>query len=278
MLTLDLQPAKIVEDVGFKRLVATLDPRYHLPSRRVIMRTLLPAKYDACAETLLSLLETVESCSLTTDFWTSKATESYITVTCHFVDNWELKSCVLSTYQVTGSHTAEKIASELKLVAEKWKIVGKITCVVTDNASNMTAALRLAQLKSVPCFAHTLNLIVQASINKDDILTDLRKKCRDIVSFFKRSTRASDALKCIQVESGRGNRKLVQECMTRWNSTFYMMERIVEEYKDIKLTLCSFDHEQLSVSIAEVKIIEEALELLKPFEEVTHELSSLFQK
>ena len=37
------------------------------------------------------------------------------------------------------------------------------------------------------------------------------------------------------------SREKVDASVTRWNSTFYMMERIVEEYKDVKLTLCSFD-------------------------------------
>lgn len=275
MIMLDLQPAKIVEDIGFRKFVATLDARYQLPSRRTIMRNLMPVKYQDCAESLIHLLEDIESCSLTTDFWTSRANESFITVTCHFINKeWVLKSHILSTYQVTGSHNAVKIASELEHVADKWKITDKISCIVTDNAANMVAALRATQWKHIPCMAHTLNLIVQESLNKDRVLVNLRAKCRHIVTFFRHSTQAYDKLKIMQKENNKEEKKLVQEVETRWNSTFYMFQRIVEEYKEVKLTLCSLDREDLSISIDDVKIISEAIEVLQPFEEATRELSS----
>ena len=63
----------------------------------------------------------MEFVAITTDFWTSRNTESYITVSCHFLDKlWEMKSCILSTYQVKMDHTGENIASELRKVADEW--------------------------------------------------------------------------------------------------------------------------------------------------------------
>ena len=51
---------------------------------------------------------------ITHDGWTSMATESYDTVTAHFINrDWELKSAVLHTLKVTDSHTGEKIAEGL---------------------------------------------------------------------------------------------------------------------------------------------------------------------
>ena len=275
MIFLDLQPVKIVEDVGFQNLVAVLDGRYQLPSRQTVMRNLMPMKYQECAESLLHVIEDIESCSLTTDFWTSRANESFITVSCHFIDQeWVLKSYILCTHRVTGSHNAVKIASELQNIASKWKITEKISCIVTDNAANMVAAVRATPWKHIPCMAHTLNLIVQESLNKDRCLVDLRAKCRHIVTFFRHSVQAYDKLKLIQKESSKEERKLVQEVETRWNSTLYMFQRIVEEYKEVKLTLCSLDREDLSISTDDVKILKDAINVLLPFEEATVELSS----
>ena len=48
----------------------------------------------------------------------------------------------------------------------------------------------------------------------------------------------------------------------------------MEEYREGKVALCSLDREDLSISVSDVKILEEAINLLKLFEEVTHELSS----
>ena len=195
-------------------------------------------------------------------------------MTCHFIDKeWNYLSYVLNTYNVTTSHTAENIASELKAVTNKWNITEKVICTVTDNASNMTAAVRLTPWKHLPCFAHTLNLIVQNAINSDTALVELCKRCRNIVTFFEKSVRASDKLKDIQNESCRDEKKLIQEVETRWNSTFYMFQAIVDEYREVKLTQCSVDCEDLSISTGDVAVLNEALELLKPFEEATRELS-----
>lgn len=45
---------------------------------------------------------------MTTDCWTSRNTESYITITVHFIDtNFDLKSILLSCHSFNESHTSE---------------------------------------------------------------------------------------------------------------------------------------------------------------------------
>ena len=130
-------------------------------------------------------LAEVEYCALTTDLWSSRTTQGYITVTCHFISSdWKLSSIVLDTLPVDGAHTAENLAAELMSVASEWGITDKIVCLVTDNASNIVAAVRLNGWKHMPCFAHTLNLVVQDSIKADSQLSEIQKKCHDIVSYF----------------------------------------------------------------------------------------------
>ena len=46
------------------------------------------------------------------------------------------------------------------------------------------------------------------------------------------------------------------------------------EYREGKVALCSLDREDLSISVSDVQILEEAIDLLKLFQEVTHELRS----
>ena len=46
MVALDYQPISIVEDVGFKRLVNTLEPKYNLPSRKYVTETILHKIYS----------------------------------------------------------------------------------------------------------------------------------------------------------------------------------------------------------------------------------------
>ena len=183
MVVLDIQPASVVEDQGFRRFVNMLDPCYDIPSRRTLMRR-LPTKYDKIKQRVMKVLTQVKHLSLTTDIWTSRATESFLTVTIHFIHSWKLKSLVLATIKFSTEHTGEHIADELQRITDHWEITHKVVGVVTDNASNMVAAIRITGWTHIHCFAHTLNLVVQEAIKNDPVLLLIKRKCKDIVTFF----------------------------------------------------------------------------------------------
>lgn len=71
--------------------------------------------------------------------------------------------------------------------------------VVTDNAANVTAAVRLCGWKHVPCYAHSLNLIVQAALKE---IEQVHIKVKTIVTYFKRSPQDVTKLKEIQRQMG----------------------------------------------------------------------------
>ena len=239
------------------------------------MRSVIPQEYAKEKECLMKQLEAIDTCAITTDFWSSADTHSYITVTCHFIDAlWELHSHVLATYQVNIAHTAENVAAELKEIASHWKIEEKISCIISDNAANMVAAARLTGWRHIPCFAHTLNLIVQESTEKDPVLAEVRQKGRNFVKYFKQSIKARDKLTELQKQMGGEERKLIRDVVTRWNSSYYMYERLVEEYKAIDAALCSFDQTHLCLSSNEVDVMNDAIKLLKHFEQATREISA----
>ena len=104
-----------------------------------------------------------------------------------------------------------------------------MAAIVTDNASNMVAAIRITGWTHIHCFAHTLNLVVQEVIKIDPALLLIKKKCKDIVTFFHRSVNDAEKLREIQRQIGLKENKMIQEVETRWNSTFYMLERMVEQ-------------------------------------------------
>ena len=183
MLTTDMHPCSIVNDKGFNKFVNLLDSLYQLPSRRNLMRK-LPGKFEEVKAQVKTQLNSAAHVCLTTDIWTSRTTEGYITVTCHFIsESWQMLSFVLETFNLCVSHTAENIAAELFQIADEWNITEKVVAIVTDNAANMVAAVRITGWKHIPCFAHTLNLIVQAALSADKATADLKKKCKDIVTF-----------------------------------------------------------------------------------------------
>ncbi|XP_065900618.1 zinc finger BED domain-containing protein 4-like [Dysidea avara] len=275
MLAIDMQPGSIVEDKGFQDFLKVIDPKYIPPSRRTIMRDHLPGLYRNATEKLHTQLMKVEYCSITTNLWTSQATMGYITVTCHFLtDDWELKSVVLETVQIEDSHTAENIASTLLCITDKWNITDKICCAITDNASNIVAAIQHNKWNHLPCFAHTLNLIVSNSLQDVPEVAALLQRCKHIVTYFHRSTKATDKLTSIQSRLNIDNHKLIQEVETRWNSSFYMLERIIEQEEAARTTLCLLNRNDLTISSEEIEVMKVIVEILQPFEAVTREISA----
>nr|XP_022904312.1 zinc finger BED domain-containing protein 4-like [Onthophagus taurus] len=115
MTTSDFQPFTIVRDVGFKKLVTRLDPRYKLPTP-YMLNNILEEEYLSECTKLKTELSKVDFIGTTSDSWTSIATESNLTVTCHYMDeNLKLKTRVLPTKPLRNGldHTSENLAETL---------------------------------------------------------------------------------------------------------------------------------------------------------------------
>ena len=109
----------------------------------------------------------------------------YMTVTCHFIsEEWVFESFVLETAHIDVEHTAVNLSSELRRITDKWNISNKIHCVTTDNAKNIRNAVTQQKWNNLPCFAHTLNLIVTNAIKGVDELTSVIESVKKIVTFF----------------------------------------------------------------------------------------------
>ena len=67
--------------------------------------------------------EQAEFLAITADLWTSVATESYLTVTYHFLNKqWEMKSTILGTLPLSGSHTTTDIVAWIKELVYESRI------------------------------------------------------------------------------------------------------------------------------------------------------------
>lgn len=187
--------------------------------------------------------------ALSTDIWTSRKTEGYLTLTAHFISSeWELKSFVLNTIRIRNSHTGENIKSEIETALDKWGIKHKVSTLVTDNGANIVSAAELLHVRHVPCFAHTLNLIVKDSLKMSAEVTELIKRVKAIVSHFHHSVRASDRLQESQRQHGVAEHKLIIDVETRWNSTMSMLRRYAEQHYPVTATLCLMSKAELCVS------------------------------
>lgn len=70
-IALDDQPLSVVDNLGFRRLLCILEPRYEIPSRNHITDTVLPKLHDFTKKHIRNLLQDVKTLSFTTDIWSS---------------------------------------------------------------------------------------------------------------------------------------------------------------------------------------------------------------
>nr|XP_054593369.1 E3 SUMO-protein ligase ZBED1-like [Nothobranchius furzeri] len=172
-----LCPYNIVEWEGFQDLIHTLEPRYKIPSRNHITNTCMPALYAQVKSQVEEKLAKAERVAITTDAWTSCATESYVTITAHHIaPDWELNVYVLQTRAFKGSHTGKNVGALLKQACADWKILDKEPALVTDNATNMVlAGVEAEMTPHLMCFAHTINLATQKAFKVDTVARLLGK-------------------------------------------------------------------------------------------------------
>jgi len=164
MIVLNLQPFSVVEDTGFIRLVAELDPRFVLPNRRYLSEVVFPKIHAKPKFKVTKLLKSTEYISVTTDIWISTSCHhSFPSLTVHFVipNSMEKKDVMLSAWQFDESHTGANISAAILSCLQEWEIEEKVVCVLRDNASNMVSGLNIANITSLPFLAHTLQLIIK---------------------------------------------------------------------------------------------------------------------
>ena len=128
------------------------------------------------------------------------------------------------------------LAHHLIKLAGNWGIEQKKgVAVVTDNGANIMKAVRdQTPWRQVPCFVHTLNLVVTDALAVNDDLSCLLRKCRVIVSYFKKSTVATAQWK--QLSCGTA-RKLKEDVSTRRNSSVIMLRSVIALKDPVQMSL-----------------------------------------
>ena len=184
MISIDLQPFSVVEDNGFIRLVAELDPRFVSPSRHYLSEIVIPEIHAKTKFKVTELLRSTKYISLTTDIWTStNCHHSFLSLTAHFVipQTMENKDVILSAWQFDESHTGANISAAISSRMQERDIEEKIVCILRDNAANMVSGLNIASIISLPCLAHTLQLIIKDGVLLQQSIVQLLSCARSLV-------------------------------------------------------------------------------------------------
>jgi len=273
MIAKEFLPFSLVENEELKKFVHLLNPGYKLPSRKTVSKSLLPQLLNETKERVKNNLNNAQLIAFTTDGWTSINNDSFVAVTVHFIDTTEcvLKSFLLGCFNFEKSHSSNNLSVFLKDIFNEWNISEKIKVAVTDNAANITAAIKMNKnWRHIPCLAHTINLIAQVGLKE---INHVHKKVKKIVEFFKRNTQSYKKLKNALTQMGYPELKLIQDVTTRWNSTFDMFQRCILIKEPLISTIAIIGNVDNLINV-DFEIMQHYCEIFKPFKEATVELSS----
>lgn len=126
----------------------------------------------------------------------------------------------METAESTEDHTACNLAATMKVASEKWELKPECLLVaVTDHAKNITTQLRVQKVMELPEMAKALG------------------RAKRLVSHFNHSSKSSNILREKQRDLKHDEQCLIQSVLTRWNSAYYMLERILKQQQPLYATL-----------------------------------------
>lgn len=112
MIVFQELPFSIVEHVGFRRFVASLNPYFKVISKLALFDVLKSSNSRV---------------SLTADMWTSIQNLGYLCVTCHYIDNeWKLQKRIIKFALVPTPHDGITMFSEMLKAILEWHIENKL--------------------------------------------------------------------------------------------------------------------------------------------------------
>ncbi|XP_021609034.1 zinc finger BED domain-containing protein RICESLEEPER 1-like [Manihot esculenta] len=230
---------RFVEYEIFNLLMRTATPYYQKVSRATARKDYFSA-YEIEKMKVKVLLKDTDKVSVTIDLWKSKQQISYMVVTAHFVNSeWKLQKCTLNFCDIPSPHTGVVICDVLQKCLVKWGIEDKVWTISVDNASYNDVAIRMlkdnlvynnslalyGKLFHVRCCAHILNLLVQDGLSE---IVDIIKNVRESVKYLVASESCRLIFSEIAKQLKLPSKKLLLDCGTRWNATYFMLSAALE--------------------------------------------------
>ncbi|KAJ8392034.1 hypothetical protein AAFF_G00083440 [Aldrovandia affinis] len=285
MLALDLQPSALVENVGLNRLLEYLQPQYSLPSSSYFTSTAIPEMYKRVKEVVVTHLKEAEGgvVHFTASIWVSSQTREYLTLTAHWVT---YESCVrpqgqdfhcsalLSISPIDCDYNALNVQKQLEYLWDVWISSSglKIGFTITDNQS-IGNTVEDNDHAAVQCFGHTIDLIVSEAIKSQRMVQNLLSIARKICERVHRSAKAKEKLAELQKVYHLPENQLVQDIPSKWKTSFYMLQRLVEQKKAIDEMSIECNFREL-ISCDQWEVMQSVCNALKPFEVACREMSN----
>ena len=214
-----------------------------------------------------------KSFSFTTDLWKSRSNDSFMALTCHYVNSdYELIKLVpFIQFFGVNRHTGKNLKVMMDQFMEVLGLGGSEyqTYVVLDNASNNKVMVELSNdLKEYYCALHTMALCVKAIFQPEIITIKVQVcmfKCREISKYVRRSEKHKNELKQACKEKEISFILPKKPIDVRWNSAeanVASVLRLMPALQHLAANDESLEWSSRVPNAAEVKVLESLVQLL----------------
>ena len=283
MMVVDLQPFSIVNNPGFLNYSKLLDPRFTIGSD-IFYRRLLDKAYVRGKQRVEQKLaaDQPSTVSIQLDGWSAHHHGYMGLLTNYITKDWRRAKLCLACRPFKESHTGENVARWVESECDKWGITEEVGIVTTDTASNMIKMMEYLPIHFLHggCLNHVLQLVIKDELLEKPSIKSLVKTCRHICTFSNQSIPMSQYIVDKQMEAGKEQRfchHLLQDVVTRWNSTFLMIQRFLLLQPVIRALLLDQDwQKKLDVNLSnnDWNLMEKVVKILEVFYEATVRFSS----
>ena len=168
-----------VERLGFKHLVAKVNPRYEHPSKG-ISQSELPNFYNRVWDSIVKLnLMQAKLFSATTHLWTSSAIVPFLLVV-----SGGCGHSVLPCFLCMGTTLGRTFSEAVTDVLAHWDLKpNQLIATTSDNGSNIGAVFRSLGWLCISCFGHNTDQAINKSLKLDQVSRSLAR-CHSLVGPF----------------------------------------------------------------------------------------------
>ena len=283
MIVTDLQPFSIVNDPGFLHFSKLMDPRFTVASD-IYYRRLLEKCFKKGMESVQKKLKDDEpaSVSLQLDGWSAHK-HGYMGLLINYITkDWRRAKLCLVCTPFDVSHSGLNVARWLESECDKWGVTEDVGVVTTDTAANMLKMMEYLPIHFLHggCLNHIIQLVIKDELLEKPSIKVLVKTCRHICTYANQSVQLSQYIVKKQMEAGKEKHSclnLIQDVVTRWNSTYLMLKRFLVLQPHVRSALTDQEWKKRldsKISNAEWGLMEKVVKVLGVFYEATDRFSS----
>ena len=221
---------------------------------------------------LAELKPFIKCVSFTTDLWTSVNGDPFICLTLQLITpDWKLIRFTPYIKPFPQRHTGLNISLSLDQMIEQLGLDGQEFHLfsVNDSAANMVLGIKMSEfLKEYTCDIHKLELVIKDALKKTPGMDKIIKKTKKIGKYANKSSTAHQELKDTCKEFNIKLKKIQNPPNTRWSGYHKNLSSVL--YLKTALAQLTSDMDnwgEFQLSVNDWKLVETAVELLKPFKD-----------